>query len=122
MSPLWAHMAHYRAEHRTVGCRITHMIGVPIIVASLSMLVWNWRVGLAMFVIGWTMQFAGHRYFERNKPVLMADPKNPLTYVAALIFVAQEWLYIFGGRWLVQAMPQDSPGTTTLAPEPARAA
>jgi uncharacterized membrane protein YGL010W len=68
------------------------MIGVPLIVASLPTVVWNWRVGLAMFVIGWTMQFAGHRYFERNRPVLMADPKNPLTYMAALIFVVEEWL------------------------------
>ena len=94
MSLFRAHMAHYRAEHRTAGCRITHMIGVPLIVASLPMAVWDWRVALVMFAIGWTMQFAGHRYFEHNKPVLMADPKNPLTYVAALIFVAQEWLHL----------------------------
>jgi uncharacterized membrane protein YGL010W len=102
MSPLQLHMAHYRDEHRTIGCRLTHMIGIPIIVSSLFLLVWNWRIGLAMFIIGWTLQFAGHRYFERNKPVLMADPKNPMTYLAALIFVVQEWVLVLSGHGLAE--------------------
>jgi uncharacterized membrane protein YGL010W len=99
MSPLQAHLVRYRAEHRSLGCRISHMIGVPIILASFPTLVWNWQLAIAMFVIGWTMQFIGHRYFERNKPVLMADPKNPFTYMAGIIFVAQEWWDLLGGRW-----------------------
>jgi uncharacterized membrane protein YGL010W len=115
MQSLHAHMAHYRAEHRTVGCRITHMIGIPTIVASLPTLVLDWRVGLAMFVGGWILQFAGHRFFERNRPVLMADPKNPLTYLAALIFVGQEWLSVLTGHGL--------PNENSSAPTgPARAA
>lgn len=92
MTALQAHMAHYRNEHRTLGCKITHMIGIPTIVFSLPMLVWNWPTGIALFVFGWSLQFAGHRLFEKNKPVLMANPKNPLTYLSALIFVAQEWV------------------------------
>jgi uncharacterized membrane protein YGL010W len=107
-------MAHYRAEHRTAGCRITHMIGVPSIVASLPMLGWNWRIGLAMFIVGWILQFSGHRYFERNKPVLMANPKNPLTYLSALIFVMQEWLHVVTGHGLAGAPT----GPSAISPRP----
>ncbi len=94
------HMQLYRAEHRTIGCRLSHMVGVPVIVASFPMLFINWRWAIALFVIGWIIQFAGHYYFEKNRPVLMADPANPLTYFAAVIFVAQEWMSLLSGRGL----------------------
>lgn len=105
---LQTHMAHYRAEHRTIGCKITHMVGVPTIVGSFPTIVFDWQIGLAMLVFGWTLQFAGHRYFERNKPVLMADPKNLLTYLSALIFVSQEWIQVLTGRGFVKE-PQAAP-------------
>jgi uncharacterized membrane protein YGL010W len=93
-------MALYRAEHRTVGCRISHMIGVPLIVASLVVTPLHWRLGCAMFLIGWMSQLAGHRFFERNKPVLMSDPKNPMTYLAAIVLVSQEWFRVLSGHGL----------------------
>lgn len=94
------HMQLYREEHRTTGCKISHLIGVPMIVASFPMLVFNWRWAIALFVVGWIFQFAGHRFFEKNRPVLMADPANWLTYFAAIIFVAQEWTALLTGRGL----------------------
>lgn len=94
------HMQLYRDEHRTIGCKLSHMIGVPMIVASFPMLIFNWRWAIALFVVGWIIQFAGHYYFEKNRPVLMADPANPLTYFAAVIFVAQEWFGVLTGRGL----------------------
>lgn len=94
------HMQLYRAEHRTIGCKLSHMIGVPMIVASFPVLIFNWRWAIALFVVGWIIQFAGHYYFEKNRPVLMADPANPLTYFAAVIFVAQEWFGVLTGRGL----------------------
>ena len=100
MSAFQAHMAHYRQEHRTVGCKITHMIGVPMIFSSLVVIWLYWQIGLAMFVVGWCFQFAGHRYFERNKPVLAEDPRNPYTYLSAIVFVAQEWAAVFTGHRL----------------------
>ena len=86
-----AHRRHYRANHRTLGCKVTHMFGVPLIVASLVTLFFAWKLALLMFGIGWALQFAGHYLFEGNKPVLFADPSNPLTYFYAVIFVAEEW-------------------------------
>ena len=100
MSAFQVHMAHYRQEHRTVGCKISHMIGVPTIVASLLVVWLNWQVGLAMFIFGWTLQFVGHRFFERNKPVLAEDPRNPYTYLSAIVFVGQEWVHVLSGHWL----------------------
>ncbi len=100
MSAFQAHMAHYRQEHRTVGCKITHMIGVPMIAGSLVVIWPNWQIGLAMFIVGWIFQFAGHRFFERNKPVLAEDPRNPYTYLSAIVFVSQEWAHVLSGHRL----------------------
>ncbi len=105
MSAFEAHMMHYRAEHRTVGCKVSHMIGIPLIAASSVILVFHWPAALAMFVVGWAFQLAGHRYFEHNRPVLAADPKNPMTYIAAVIFVAQEWGRVLTGRGLRDDAP-----------------
>jgi uncharacterized membrane protein YGL010W len=111
MTTFEAHMAHYRAEHRSLGCKISHMIGVPLIVASLGVLLIHWPMAIGMFVVGWTFQLAGHRYFERNRPVLAADPKNPLTYLAAVVFVSQEWATVLTGRRLIETAPVDTPPT-----------
>jgi uncharacterized membrane protein YGL010W len=67
------------------------MFGVPIIVASLVTVFFAWKLAAFMFIIGWALQFAGHFFFEGNKPVLFADPSNPFTYFYAVIFVAEEW-------------------------------
>lgn len=102
MNSFETHMAHYRAEHRTVGCKITHMIGVPMIAASVPALFFNRRWAAGLFTVGWAFQLAGHRFFERNRPVLVADPANPLTYFSALAFVAQEWKQVLSGRGLTR--------------------
>ena len=85
------HRALYRREHSTVGCKVTHMFGVPMIVTSLLMLFFCWQWALGLFVAGWILQFAGHFVFEGNRPVLFSDPSNKLTYFYAVIFVMEEW-------------------------------
>ena len=86
-----AHRRHYRDNHRSVGCKLTHMFGVPMIVASLVILIFNFKLALILFAAGWTLQFIGHFVFEGNRPVLFSDPKNKLTYFYAVIFVVEEW-------------------------------
>lgn len=105
MTAFEAHMTNYRAEHRTFGCRVSHMIGVPMIVTSVPLVFVYWPAAIALFVVGWSFQLASHRYFEHNQPVLAADPKNPRTYVAALMFVAQEWSQVVSRRRLSEAAP-----------------
>ena len=111
MTAFQAHMSRYRAEHRTLGCNISHMIGVPMILSSFIVLAFHWQAALALFVVGWTLQLVGHRYFEGNRPMLAADPKNPLTYLAAIIFVSQEWACVLRGRRL----SDDAPATKRVA-------
>lgn len=133
------HLALYRAGHQTLGCRITHMIGIPMIMASLvafilysiiplqivglithcafsqttlSSFLFCWRValpnilkdvlvmpgllvnlysGIALFTVGWFLQFLGHVAFEKNSPLFLNNPFNPLSYTTAVIFTAQEY-------------------------------
>lgn len=66
-------MAHYEAEHTKFGTKLTHVIGIPMIVVSLGFMVVRWQVGLALFALGWILQFIGHR-IEGNKPAFFSDP------------------------------------------------
>jgi uncharacterized membrane protein YGL010W len=104
--------AHYRAHHRTVGCKITHLFGVPMIALSLPVLLFNRKLGAGLFLGGWALQFIGHFVFEKNRPMLFKDPTDPLTYCSALIFVAQEWLHLLRGGRLTG--PEDAQVTPFL--------
>lgn len=97
MSSLKVHMDHYRSQHRTFGCKILHLIGIPLLLLSIPMILVNRRNSLALFSMGWIFQFVGHFCFERNKPVLLSDMRNPLTIVAALLYVWEGWRTIFSG-------------------------
>lgn len=96
------HMEIYRSEHRTLGCKVTHMIGVPLIAASLPTAFFNFPAAAGMFGAGWVLQVTGHYVFEKNKPVLFADPTNPMTYIAAITFVGEEWGKVLTGKPLVE--------------------
>ncbi len=133
------YLAKYRTGHTTLGCRISHMIGVPMIMASILAFVLyltpaltvtaiitkyaftqpslqnalflfrvalpnilsdvltmptaitNLIAGIALFAIGWLLQFAGHMFFEKNSPLFLTNPLNPLSYTTAVIFIAQEF-------------------------------
>ena len=80
----------YRSQHKTVGCKITHMVGVPMIALSFPIALFNKRLAAQFQTIGWILQFAGHYIFEHNNPVFLNE-KDPLTAAAALVFVADEW-------------------------------
>ena len=89
------HKKMYRSQHKTVGCKVTHMFGIPMIVTSLVLFFFNWPLALGLFVGGWALQFIGHFVFEKNRPVLFQDPTNPFTYFYAVIFVGEEWVRLF---------------------------
>ncbi len=93
---------HYRESHRTVGCKITHMCGVPLIVASLVTVFFSPRVALGLFAVGWALAFSGHLLFEKNQPVVFENPGNPLTYLYGLLFAAGEWKKVLRRRPLAE--------------------
>ena len=68
-----AYMARYDREHTKLGTRLTHVVGIPMILVSLGTVWVNWRLGLGLFVLGWVLQFIGHR-IEGNRPAFFGDP------------------------------------------------
>jgi uncharacterized membrane protein YGL010W len=97
------YLVEYGADHAHIGTRLTHMVGIPMIVASLPLLPLNPPLGGALFVGGWALQFVGHYVFEHNDPKFFGDPANLLVGVA---WAALEWGQVFG---------VEIPGLPTLA-------
>ena len=87
------YIAIYQKEHTTLGNKLTHMIGIPMIVASLPTTLVNPLLGGGLFATGWALQFAGHYMFEKNKPAFYSDPYYLLVGPA---WVAAEWLELVG--------------------------
>ena len=64
----------YKEKHRHPVNRACHYVGIPMIVASLGVVFFHWKIALGLFVAGWIFQFIGHA-FEGNRPAFF---KNPL--------------------------------------------
>ena len=65
---------NYKAKHRHPLNKLSHTIGIPMILVSVPLFFFNWRWALALFVVGWVFQFVGHAV-EGNQPAFL---KNPL--------------------------------------------
>jgi uncharacterized membrane protein YGL010W len=87
------YIAIYQKEHTTLGNKLTHMVGIPMIVASLPVTVVNPVLGGGLFATGWALQFVGHYVFEKNKPAFYGDAYYLLVGPA---WVAAEWLELLG--------------------------
>ena len=62
------YMAQYDHEHHNPWNKVFHAIGIPAILAGIVLLILlHWKIGLALFLGGWILLFAGHR-IEGNKP------------------------------------------------------
>jgi uncharacterized membrane protein YGL010W len=64
---------NYKAKHMHPLNKLTHSVGIPIIVVSLSLFLLNWRWALALFIFGWILQFVGHA-IEGNQPAFFHNP------------------------------------------------
>ena len=91
--PLRDYLVEYAQDHAHIGTRLTHMVGIPMIVASLPLLPFNPPLGGALFVGGWTLQFVGHYVFEHNDPKFFGDPAN---LVIGVLWAGMEWAEVFG--------------------------
>ena len=90
-------LAYYSSQHKTNGCKITHMIGVPIIVASILVWPFNRKVSGRLQTIGWFFQLLGHLGFERNTPVVL-EVQSPSMLAVSIIFVVERWKRFLTGR------------------------
>ncbi|MBL0386314.1 DUF962 domain-containing protein [Tumebacillus sp. ITR2] len=63
----------YKRDHQHPMNKLTHAIGIPMIVVSIPVVFWSWQWALALFVVGWIFQFIGHA-FEGNPPSFFKNP------------------------------------------------
>ena len=64
---------NYKSKHRNPLNRVSHSIGIPMIVVALPLFFFSWRLALALFVVGWIFQFIGHA-IEGNQPAFFSNP------------------------------------------------
>jgi uncharacterized membrane protein YGL010W len=64
---------NYKAKHRHPLNRLTHSIGIPMIVTALPLFFVNWRPALGLFIVGWILQLIGHA-IEGNQPAFFKNP------------------------------------------------
>ena len=83
-------VTEYSHSHQHPVNRLCHTIGIPLIAGSVLILLASifvdglWRIGLALFLLGWILQFIGH-YVEGKPPEFLRD-----------------WRFLFVGlRWWV---------------------
>src|SRR5438046_10750424 len=82
---------NYKSKHRHPLNRLSHSIGVPMIVLSVPLFFFDWRWALALFVVGWVFQFIGHA-IEGNQPAFFGNP--------VYLLVAPCWLVRRAGEAL----------------------
>ncbi|MDX6693787.1 MAG: hypothetical protein QOF02_1390 [Blastocatellia bacterium] len=85
-------MDNYKAKHRHPLNRLTHNIGIPLIVLSLPLFFFNWRWALVLFVAGWVFQFVGH-LIEGNQPAFF---RNPVYLLIGPLWLARRAAGLFG--------------------------
>jgi uncharacterized membrane protein YGL010W len=87
MTGLDKYMTQYDHEHTNLWNKVMHEIGIPIILAGIILAAFTfWRIGLALFVGGWILLFAGHR-IEGNKPAFF---QGVIYFLVGPIWVAKE--------------------------------
>jgi uncharacterized membrane protein YGL010W len=64
---------NYKAKHQHPLNRLSHTFGIPLIVISVPLFFFNWRWALALFIVGWILQFIGHA-IEGNQPAFFSNP------------------------------------------------
>jgi uncharacterized membrane protein YGL010W len=64
---------NYKSKHRHPLNRLSHSIGILMIVIALPLFFFNWHWALALFVVGWIFQLIGHA-IEGNQPAFFGNP------------------------------------------------
>lgn len=81
------YVSQYDHEHTNPWNKLMHGIGIPVILAAIVLACLTyWRIGLALFVAGWILLFAGHR-IEGNKPAFF---QGVIYFLVGPIWIAKE--------------------------------
>ncbi|SDN60838.1 Protein of unknown function [Paenibacillus sp. yr247] len=78
----------YKEDHQHPINKLTHTVGIPMIVISVPCLFFSWKFAVLLFVVGWILQFIGHA-FEGKKPSFFSNPiyllVGPIWFVKKMI-------------------------------------
>ena len=89
------YMSQYDHEHTNAWNKVFHALGIPIIIAGIVIAAFtHWKIGLALFVGGWILLFAGHR-IEGNKPAFF---QGLIYFLVGPIWIAKELVEALGGH------------------------
>jgi uncharacterized membrane protein YGL010W len=91
------YLEQYESEHTKLGTKLTHFVGIPMIVASVPTAIVNPPLAGALFAGGWALQLIGHSVFEKSKPSFLADPYY--------LLIGPAWVAIEAGQ-LVGLLPK----------------
>ena len=106
---LHEYIEEYRADHTQLGTRITHLVGIPMILASIPTVFVSPPAAIALFGVGWAFQFVGHYVFEKNNPAFFGDP---FFLVIGALWVIVELAHMVG---IEIPLPGPEPVATAVA-------
>ncbi len=68
--------AYYLAEHRHPICRRLHFFGTSLVIAAIAVIAWTggWASLIFLPVLGYGPAWAGHFFFEHNRPATFTHP------------------------------------------------
>lgn len=95
ISSFWTReFAHYLNEHRHPLNRMTHMVGVPLLLVTgfIGLYQHDWTLLIGGQLVGWAIQIAGHR-IEGNRPALL---KRPISFLMGPLMVLVEYAELMG--------------------------
>lgn len=78
LHPEWMQLLQdYKLQHQHPKNQWTHSIGIPMILASLPLMISivGLPLGATLFTVGWGFQFWGHK-IEGNDPAFFGDKRN----------------------------------------------
>ena len=67
---------YYLGEHRNGTCRVLHFVGTNLVLALLltALILKTWALLLALPLAGYGFAWAGHFFFEKNRPATFTYP------------------------------------------------
>ena len=88
------YLENYKSKHQHPLNKLCHIIGIPMITIAWPLFFFNWRWALALFVLGWILQFVGHA-IEGNQPAFF---KNPIYFFIGPLWFVRRLAEIVGLR------------------------
>lgn len=84
----------YKIDHQHPLNRLSHYIGIPMILLSLVLFFIRFKLAIVFFIAGWIFQFVGH-FIEGNQPAFF---KNPIYLLIGPLFVLKRLKQALSGR------------------------